>query len=93
MLFAPAGLCADTSEIDRDRALKLLRSLRDGVMMTDTMLMKVGGWGWGWVVVVGGEAGRHQGRLLAPTKHMPCAPALLFGAPYTRLSLYTQLSL
>ncbi|PSC75280.1 grpE-like protein, mitochondrial-like [Micractinium conductrix] len=37
----PDADVADTSEIDRDRALKLLRSLRDGVMMTDTMLMKV----------------------------------------------------
>lgn len=32
----------DSSEIDRDRALSLLRSLRDGVLMTDTVLMKVG---------------------------------------------------
>lgn len=32
----------EASEIDRDRALSLLRSLRDGVLMTDTVLMKVG---------------------------------------------------
>ncbi len=31
----------EASEIDRDRALSLLRSLRDGVLMTDTVLMKV----------------------------------------------------
>lgn len=30
------------SELDRDRALGLLRSLRDGVLMTDTVLMKAG---------------------------------------------------
>jgi molecular chaperone GrpE (heat shock protein) len=31
----------DGSEIDRERALKLLRSLREGVLMTDTVLLKV----------------------------------------------------
>ncbi|KAL4425698.1 hypothetical protein ABPG75_009714 [Micractinium tetrahymenae] len=37
----PAEHVGDSSEIDRDRALGLLRSLRDGVLMTDTVLMKV----------------------------------------------------
>ncbi|EFN57477.1 hypothetical protein CHLNCDRAFT_11196, partial [Chlorella variabilis] len=37
------------SEIDRDRALKLLRSLREGVLMTDTVLMKASRAGWGGV--------------------------------------------
>lgn len=36
----PADVHADT-EIDRERALKLLRSLREGVLMTDTVLLKV----------------------------------------------------
>lgn len=30
-----------SSEIDRDRALSLLRSLRDGVVLTDSILMKI----------------------------------------------------
>lgn len=40
----------DGSEIDRDRALKLLRSLREGVLMTDAVLLKVwaAGRGEGW---------------------------------------------
>lgn len=44
----PPADVADGADIDRDRALKLLRSLRDGVLMTDTVLMKVGGWGRWW---------------------------------------------
>ncbi len=39
----PEADLAEGSECDRDRALTLLRSLRDGVLMTDTVLMKVGG--------------------------------------------------
>lgn len=39
----PEADLAEGSEVDRDRALQLLRSLRDGVLMTDTVLMKVGG--------------------------------------------------
>lgn len=38
---------SDESDIDRDRALKLLRSLREGVLMTDTVLLKVRQWVWG----------------------------------------------
>lgn len=30
-----------TNEIDRDRAMKLLKSLRDGVLLTDNILMKI----------------------------------------------------
>lgn len=41
----PEADLAEGSEVDRERALKLLRSLRDGVLMTDTVLMKVGGGG------------------------------------------------
>ena len=41
----PEADLGEASECDRDRALKLLRSLREGVLMTDTVLMKVGGWG------------------------------------------------
>lgn len=37
----PEADLAEGSEVDRDRALQLLRSLRDGVLMTDTVLMKV----------------------------------------------------
>lgn len=32
---------AEAEEIDRDRALSLLRSLRDGVLLTDSILMRI----------------------------------------------------
>jgi hypothetical protein len=37
----PASEVEEGAEVGRDRALQLLRSLRDGVLMTDAVLMKV----------------------------------------------------
>lgn len=45
----PPAELAEGADIDRDRALKLLRSLREGVLMTDTVLMKVRGEGRVWL--------------------------------------------
>ena len=47
----------DDSGVDRERALKLLRSLREGVLITDAVLMKVRGGGWVGICV-GAKAGR-----------------------------------
>lgn len=39
-----SGVDAKGQEIDRDRALSLLRSLLEGVKMTDNILLKVRSW-------------------------------------------------
>ena len=52
----------DDSGVDRERALKLLRSLREGVLITDAVLMKVGcGRRWGVAGCAGISAGDGKG--------------------------------
>lgn len=71
----PEADLAEGSEVDRDRALQLLRSLRDGVLMTDTVLMKVGVGGMAGLWL--GLMGRWDERwvLGAPSLGQPCVAA------------------